>query len=483
MNRFRAPGLLCVIAVAGCNTQSNSPEPADLAAFRTSAAAYLTPTRPGVTVTAIATVGDLLPGSGEALAPTPDGIGVWAGRSGVMNLMLNHEVRGVPRIDGEIDYRYARVSKMEIELQTLSVLSHTYVVDGSEGYEVFCAANWVDEAEGFPHGYFFTGEELDFSGRQIAIDEAGSIIEMPWIGHFSHESQIVVPGFATATVLLNFDDSTTHPERNGRSISELYMYVGRDPDAVMAGDGQLYVFAPRPGESGNVGDLVAGDSAIGQWKPIPDSVARQPDGAVLQAYVDSIGVYEFVRPEDGWYDKRPDHGPGAMFYDTGRDERVLNGARTGPADPWGSLYYVDFDTSDPAAESVLTLMARSSGPDNGWASPDNGDMLADGTIMLNEDPSNTPWNRPPGVFQLRMTGPKSVSAGTMIAEITDPDCAGEPTCADSVRGWETSGITDASEFLGPGSWVLTVQAHLKAVPALGLAGENGQLLLMHVPGD
>jgi hypothetical protein len=419
-----------------------------------------------------------MPGSGERLAPIPDGIGVW-GDGDLMHLMLNHEVRGVDRTDGGIDYRYARVSKMEIDVSTGRVLSHEFVIDGSEGYEVLCSATWVDETEGFARGYFFTGEELDFSGRQLAVDESGTVIEMPWMGHYAHENQIAVPGFDSHAVLLNFDDSSTLPDRDGRSISELYMFVGDDPEAVMEGDGQLYVLAPRPGQSGNVGDLVAGDSAIGQWKPIPAEIAREPDGQVLQSYVDSIGVFEFVRPEDGWYDKRPGDRPGAMFFDTGRDERVLNSAGTGPADPWGSLYYVGFDRTDPVAGAVLTLLDRSTGPDHGWASPDNGDMLPDGTIMLQEDPSNQPWTRPPGIFRLNMTGPRTVTAGTMIAEVADPDCPDGPTCSEAIR-WETSGVVDASKFFGPGSWIVTVQAHSKPVPSLGLAEQSGQLLLLQV---
>ncbi|MDH3427633.1 MAG: PhoX family protein [Gemmatimonadota bacterium] len=475
MNRSMRHIVISALALAACEPQANEPQDTGPAA-----GAYLAGTVPGVRVTPLATVGEPLPGSNERLAPTPDGIGVWSDDDGVMNLLLNHELSGVRRADGEIDYRFARVSRMRIAPPSARVLSHEFVIDGSEGYEVLCSATWVDDVEGFPRGYFFTGEERDYSGRQLAIEQSGAVLEMPWMGHYAHENQTVIPGFDSATVLLNFDDSSAQPERDGRGVSELYMFVGRDPEAVMSGNGQLYVFAPQQGESGNVGDLVVGDSAIGQWKPVPAEIARERDGRVLQSYVDSIGVFEFVRPEDGWYDKRPGEGPGAMFFDTGRDERVLNGARTGPADPWGSLYYVGFDRTDPAAGAVLTLLARSAGPDHGWASPDNGDMLPDGTIMLQEDPANSPWNRTPGIFRLRMTGPRMVTSGTMIARVTDPDCPSGPDCGEPLTDWETSGIVDASEYFGPGSWILSVQSHTKPVPSLGLAAEGGQLLLLQI---
>lgn len=463
------------MALVACEA---APQPGAPQTFDTASGAYVVATVPGMKVTPLATVGEVMPGSNEALAPVPDGIGVWQGEDGIMNLMMNHELSGVRRIDGLTDYRYARVSKMQIDVATAEVVSHEYVLDGSEGYEVLCSAAWMDEDDGLDRGYFFTGEERDYSGRQLAIDGEGNVTEMLWMGAYAHEAQTVVPGFDDATVLLNFDDSSAGTDRDGHGVSELYMFVGDDTDAVMSGDGQLYVFAPRDGESGNVGDLVVGDTAIGQWKPIPRDIAWSRDGVALQEYVDSIGVFVFVRPEDGWYDKRPGHGPAAMFYDTGRDERVLNGARTGPADYWGSFYYVDFDPADPTGPTVLTLLARSTGPDDGWASPDNGDMLADGTVMLMEDPSNSPWTRPPGIFQMQFTGHNSVGEATMIAQVNDPDCGGYPGCQEWLRMWETSGIVDASEFFGDGAWLLSVQAHSKPVPSLNLRYNAGQLILL-----
>ena len=45
--------------------------------------------------------------------------------------------------------------------------------------------------------------------------------------------------------------------------------------------------------------------------------------------------------------------------------------------------------------------------------------------------------------------------------------------------WETSGITNVSDFLGEDSWLLTVQAHTLQVPQDSRRyGEAGQLLLL-----
>lgn len=447
-----------------------------------SIASFVVPTAPGVTVQVLATVGDLMPGSGEFFAPTPDGIGIWSDSNG-MNLMVNHELNGVQRFDGGTDYAFAMVSHLVIDPGERRTIDHSYVMDGSEGYRFLCSATWVDTEDGFPGGYFFTGEELDIGGRQLAIDAEGSITEMPWVGHYNHENQISVPGFPNHVVLLNFDDTAAGLDRNGRSESEMYMYVGRDSRAVMNGEGQLYVFAPGTGESANPSDLVTGKSIAGAWKPIPSEIALNPDASVLQSFVDSIGVFEFVRLEDGWYDKRPGYGAAAMFYDTGRNERVLDSAGSGAADPWGSLYYLKLDPNDPAGEATLTLLSRSNGPESGWASPDNGDMNEAGTIMLQEDPANVPYDRPPAIYQMKLIGTTGVSVATRIAEVSDPDCLDTPDCDPRVNRWETSGIVDASEWFGPGYWISSVQAHSQPVPALGLAGQNGQIFLLYAPGS
>ncbi len=468
-------GILVLLAFVACSEGVSGSD------FATSVAAFVVPTAPGVTVEVLATVGDRMPGSGESFAPFPDGIGIWSDSNGIMNLMLNHELSGVDRLDGGMDYPFAMVSHLVIDPRDRRIIDHSYVVDGSEGYLYLCSATWVDTEDGFPGGYFFTGEELDIGGRQLAIDAQGSVTEMPWVGHYNHENQISVPGFPNHVVLLNFDDTSADLDRAGRSESELYMYVGSTSDDVLAGNGQLYVFAPGVGESASPSDLVTGHSIAGAWKPIPGDIAMNPDGSVLQAFVDSIGVFEFVRLEDGWYDKRPGHRAAAMFYDTGRNERVLDSARTGPADPWGSLYYLTLDPNDPAGAASLTLLSRSNGPESGWASPDNGDMDEAGTIMLQEDPANVPFDRPPGTWQMKLIGTTGVSAATRLVEVSDPDCRGGLECDPRVIRWETSGIVDASEWFGAGYWISSVQAHSQPVSSLGLAEQNGQIFLLYAP--
>lgn len=443
------------------------------------AGAFVTPERAQARLVAgvsgaivpLATVGDAMPGSGMPLAPIPDGIGIWGGQ-GYLSLMLNHELAGVETLDGGTAYDNAMVSRFTIDPRSMTIVDHSYVVDGSEGYQRLCSAEWVDARDGFPGGYFFTGEETD-DGVQLAIDARGDVYELPWIGRYNHENQIAVPGFPGHVVVLNFDDKGGNASRG--SLSELYMYVARNSNRVLRGQGTLYVF--KSDDVANPGQLQPGQRISGYWVEIPARVA--PDAASLQDYVHQEGAFPFVRLEDGFYDKRPGASPSAYFFDTGRS---TVGDANGPWDPWGSIYRIDFDDpADPAGGSAtLHLLARSSGPADGWASPDNGDMNADGVVMLQEDPANGPWTRRPAIyrFTLAADGTLADPAGTRIVEVQDPD---DPTDeASAVFDWETSGIVDASEYFGANSWIFTVQAHDKTVPSLGLAEDNGQALFLEL---
>lgn len=477
-------GLLpAVLAALGCEpaapTSPDSTAPrhtfaAETVGFLTSSSAQarLTAGTPG-SITPLVTVGDRMPGSGLPFAPLPDGIALYGGTRHV-SVMLNHELDGVRTRSGHEDFLFARVSRLTIDTKTLEVIAHEYVLDGTEGYVRLCSAAWVDARDGFPGGYFFAGEERD-DGLQLAIDRTGRVTEMPWIGRYAHENQIAVPGFPGHVVLLNFDDNAGSGVGVRASESELYMYVARNGKSALTGRGQLYVF--RSDAALHPGRLQVGEAIVGSWLPVPDAVAR--DAGALERYGDENGAFPFTRLEDGFYDKRPGTRPAVYFFDTGSGGLIdEDGALW---DPWGSIYRLEFlNPRDPAGSEVtLTLVARSQGPDRGWASPDNGDMTADGVLMLQEDPSNGPWERRPAIyrFEVAFDGSLTDSRGRAVVELQDPD---DPTDASLVYGWETSGIVDASEWFGPGAWIFDVQAHDKSVPSLDLAEDNGQLLLLRL---
>lgn len=137
-----------------------------------------------------------------------------------------------------------------------------------------------------------------------------------------------------------------------------------------------------------------------------------------------------------------------------------------------------FDPSDPTANARLTLLQRSRGADLDWASPDN---IASGknSLMVMEDPAYPGFARAPRIWNFRTNAAGwFVDRGTSVVEVTNPECVDAlGTC------WESSGIIDASAWLGAGTWLFDIQAHTLPIPSLNLAREGGQLLLPRLPGS
>ncbi|MGH7547677.1 MAG: hypothetical protein ACREMM_05855 [Gemmatimonadales bacterium] len=486
------PLTLCAVAVlASCDRATPRPAPTaplsapaatmSAAGFTTSAApqAYALVRR--AKVRPIITVGDRLP-SGYVFAPIPDGLGAY-GEGVDLVVYANHELSagGVQDVNGVPQYRFARVSRLVIDPATLAVNDATYVLDGSELYQRLCSATWVDAAEGFPSGYFLTGEESTggaHDGMQLAIGKDGQHHELPWLGRYAHENMIGVPGFPGRVVLAGFDDT--------RGNSELYLYVAGSEADVLSGTGRLYVFTSAA--VSHAGHLREGQTITGRFVEIPS-----PGGlssAQLQTTVSALGAFPFVRLEDGDYEHRSrplddddDHdrirakrrAPAMYFVDTG-SESVMCGATA--CDPYGSIYRMEFERNDPTARAGLTLLQRSRGADLEWASPDN-IALGKNSLMVNEDPAYSGFARAPRVWNFKTSARGTlVDRGTAVVELTNPDCVdARGTC------WESSGIIDASAWLGAGAWLFDVQAHTLRVPSLGLRGEGGQLLVLRLPGS
>lgn len=468
--------VLCAALASACDhAERPSPVAPSLERASATAAGFLTASVPQAvplvsqaTVVPIITTGDQL-ANGFIYAPIPDGLG--AHRDGAdLVVYSNHELTsgGVRDGNGVAQYKWARVSRLVIDPQTLAVKDATYVVTGSEQYQRLCSATFVGAAEGFPSGYFLTGEENAGNGHdgiQLAIGRDGVRHELPWLGRYAHENLIGVPGFRGRVVLAGFDDT--------RGASELYLYVGNSEADVIAGTGKLYVFTS--GGASRSGDLSEGQTIGGDFVEVANSGSLSSAG--LQSAVNALGAFPFVRLEDGDYDHRSGARgtPAIYFVDTGA-EAVRCG--TAPCDAFGSIYRMEFDAADPIHGARLTLLQRSRGADVEWASPDN---IASGknSLMLQEDPAYSGFARAPRIynFQTNASG-YLIGRGTAVVATTNPECV-EP----SGNCWETSGIIDASDWLGAGAWLFDVQAHSLPVSALNLVNEGGQLLLLRLPGS
>jgi hypothetical protein len=480
------------------------------AGFITAQPAQAEATLPQVTIKPIISSGDLMPGSDLPWAPTPDGLGAYA-EGGSLWLFANHELTasGVKSTNGGAPFSFSRVSKLQIDPRTLSVISGLYVEDGRSQLVRLCSATFVDINENFPNGLFLTGEESSptVSGSVVsAFDKAGNRTALPHLGSFSHENQISVPGFGRKIVSMGFDDTA--------GASELYMYVADDQAAFLAGTGKLYVFRTSvksaAGNALHSGNLVDGQTVAGEFAEVTDPADLGSAPAVrfanLQKKVDALGAMPFVRIEDGDYAKNGDDegdddddaAPAIYFVDTGNSAvtgRTQVGASCGgTCDEAGSLYRLEFDRNDPTKNARLTLVLRSKGAATGWASPDN-IAVTRKSLMLMEDPAYAGFDgsRAPAIWNLRFrNGGKAVAATAKVAQATQETLIPGPNgkCVDATAlCWETSGIISTEKWLGRGTWLFVVQAHTlpfsvtKGGVTSNYPNEGGQLLFMKFPGS
>jgi hypothetical protein len=230
-----------------------------------------------------------------------------------------------------------------------------------------------------------------------------------------------------------------------------------------------------------------GQTIVGDFRRI---TAPAAPAAGLQAEVLGLGAFPFVRLEDGDYDRSgtwPIGEPAIYFVDTGSSSVTICGpSKSALCDLAGSIYRMEFDAKNPTADARLTLLARSGGAGSGWASPDNIALSAH-SLMVQEDPAYPGFQRAPRIWRFPVLG-TGLGAAEAVAEVDNAECndgSSDPahTC------WESSGIIDASPWLGAGSWLLTVQAHGLPFSAVidgetqEFSREGGQLVRMIVPGS
>jgi hypothetical protein len=334
----------------------------------------------------------------------------------------------------------------------------------------------------------------------------------------NHENTVVVPGGWGGIVSLTGDDTFTAPS------SQLYMYSAASADAFKQDLGSLWAFRVTNKNGSAVTatdafnhandylDISSGDTLSGEFIPVPDAIARGTSGnpqTELENWSNANNVFQFVRVEDIGYD--PDSPRTVYFADTG-STRIAESATTGRLFRAGATAFPYYDTdgrvfkmvlnaSDPKVVDSLQILAQgklqlqeapippSTTPvvtvidaGVGLLNPDNVAVGHD-TLMVQEDASTNPTDN--DIWSHPLNG----TSWTRVASVA----AGQTTA-------ETSGIVDASAWLGAGWWVFDVQAHTTQesfatnqfyTPPNGgttigpytIRRENGQLLLLYIPGS
>lgn len=460
----------------------------------------------GSTVTPIIDSGDTL--GGFLFEGLPDGIGLAPGpETGTVDVYVAHEQTHVPFF-GVADFQDASVSRLTLDTTTGAVLDASVALPPDAGYLRFCSASMAGPTEGFSRFTFFVNEETDDvvpvpegapygadpslapnrqAGYTVALDVAtGAFTQIEGMGRLNHENTVVIPGGWNQYALLTTDDTFNAPS------AQLYLYLAESESHIWQDKGSLWAFQVTWADGGPVDpadafngandylDLQPGDDWQGKFIRVPKEIARgqtadAPQDA-LEQWSNDNNVFQFIRLEDLAYDK---NSPRTVYIaDTGRSRIVPDpatgrmqrgpGGTVGQADN-GRIFKLVFNRYNPRRVDSFSVFADADAPGTpefvAMQNPDNiGTSVS--SLMVQEDSDNAKiWQHD------FVTGTWSV-----VATVNDPD-------------GESSGIVDASEWFGAGSWLLDIQGHgvnvneeLQPDGTL-LKRESGQLLWMLIPGS
>ncbi len=439
---------------------------------------YLLPTIPGATFTSMLTAGDVA--GGYKMCGTPDGIGAFDNGNGTFTILMNHEfgnTAGVARAHGS---KGSFVSKWIVNKSDLSVVSGSDLIQtvklwNGSGYTSYNASNpssltalnrfcsadlpavsaFYNSSTGLgtQARIFMNGEESGNEGRAFAHiatgPEAGTSYELPYLGKFSWENSVACPFSGNKTIVAGMDDSTP---------GQVYFYIGTktnsgtDIDKAGLSNGKLFGIAvtglttetnasvPAPNSPFTLADL-------GQ--------VQNKTGAAINSSSNNLGVTTFLRPEDGAWD--PAH-PGDFYF-----------ATTNAFNSPSRLWKVQFtDINNPELGGTITAVLNGT---EGQQMLDNLTIDNSGHILLVEDVGGNAHIGKVWQYTIATDELKQVGAHDPTRFLN-----GAPNFL--TQDEEASGVLDVQSILGPGMFLIDVQAHY------GISGEvveGGQLLAYYNP--
>jgi hypothetical protein len=471
MKRFRHAALVLLAAFLLA-----MPSVAAQTGFKTAKPPFLVPTAPGVIVDPILSTGDIV--GAYQMSGIPDGLGGYAnlgGRGGgdgesarTFTVVMNHMLgRSFPNLPPGVD---ARISRLEIDRATRSVLDAEYLFTGLEGFERFSSAT-LKVISGQP--FYFTGEEATaiagqppgpgHDGSSIVLDpDTGMWRETPHFGHLQHVN--VVPLQLSQWVFLTSENDF----RPGPSY--LYAYIADNFNRALRGQsGSLYVWRADNLAKNQNSAVIKDETIPGHFVPIPQ--AENASSTTLKNAATARSAFSFDRLEDiAVHRGRPWV---TYIADTGKP----------PTTARGRIYRFVFDQNDPTLAS-LTMILNGDAPDNDDIyNPDN--MDASGKFLVIQEDRESAFRDPPfsGGYSRVLVYDFTSRTLRSVARVNTPPPLRPGT-------WESSGVIDARHMLGPNWWLLDVQAHSTTAPQPGptltpnsSVGEDGQLLAIYIPNS
>jgi len=322
-------------------------------------------------------------------------------------------------------------------------------------------------------------------GRQFAFvttddpntpeNDARTVYELPHSGLFAWENNLTNPFSQRKTIAMGMDDS------NG---GQLYVWVG---DKQTTGNVVERAGLTKQGPSDNLyvvkvaaatltDDDYPGDTNPGlseaRATPLSGTFTLENEGDVsgltfsqLESLSDSKGATQFLRPEDGAWD--PNNPNDFYFVTTDRYDEVKDGVGTQVAR--SRLYRLRFDDiTQPELGGTIEAVLGGTEAGNMF---DNMTIDRYGHILLQEDVGNQAHLGKIWQYDI------ATDTLTQIAQ-HDPTRFTQGATNFLTQDEESSGIIDAQNILGPGWFLLDVQAHY-SIP--GELVEGGQLLALFNP--
>ncbi|HCA82513.1 MAG TPA: hypothetical protein DEP18_01910 [Flavobacteriales bacterium] len=439
---------------------------------------YVIPTAPGVTTSAVLTVGDQI--GAYRMVGIPDGLGAYDNGDATFTLLMNHELgttQGIARAHGNTG---AFVSKWIINKNTMQVLSGSdliqtvYLWNGStyllynastpmpSGFGRFCSGDLADvnafynpnNGKGTQNRIYLTGEENGADGRAFGMlatgPDAGKAWELPYMGKFSWENAVASPKVQDKTIVVGLDDATG---------GQVYVYIGNKStsgnDIQKAGlnGGALYgiVVSGLPTEVS--GSFIAPNTP---FTMVNMGTVHNITGATLETNSTAQNVTKWLRPEDGAWDPM---NPNDFYF-------VTTNAFNSPS----RMYRLRFtDINNPELGGTVTAVLDGT---EGPQMMDNLDMDHFGNILIQEDPGNQTYLAKIWQYNVETD---------VITEIAAHDADRFTTTGLNflTTDEECSGIIDMQGILGAGYFVMVVQDHYNIS---GELVQGGQLMTLFNPG-
>lgn len=427
---------------------------------------------PGVQTVSLLTVGDSV--GGYRMVGIPDGLGAFkrAPNAKKFGLVMNHELTataGTVRAHGQTG---AFVSLWGINSLDKSVFfgrdhALNVVTNGALAQSRFCSGDLPARTAFFQGAtptdrlpyIFLSGEESGAEGRCYAHVVAGVgervSYELPSLGKYSWENALARPLSSPKTVVVGLDDSTP---------GQVYVYVGNKQTTGSVIEqaglvGGLKYGVRVPGVALEDRTTAIGSATTFELAPLGDVSALT--GAQLQTNSVAAGVTEFLRPEDGCWDPA---NPSDFYFVT--TDRFNNATQVGRSRLWRLRFS---DVNNPELGGSIAMLLDGT---EGQQMMDNLCIDRAGHLLIQEDPGNQAY--------LAKVWQYTIATDTLKL-IAQHDPARFVTGGANflTQDEESSGILDATDFLGSGWFLVDVQAHASN-PDPELV-EFGQLLAIFNP--